>query len=74
MCEYILSGLIAGYVNVGPGKYRVQSIQDDGIAYECVIRIEPDEKMTEISEASFNATAGRIPPMGGSLGRVSSTN
>ena len=51
MCEYILSGLIAGFVNVGPGKYRIQSIQDDGIAYECVIKIEPDEKMTQISEA-----------------------
>ena len=50
MCEYILSGLIAGLVNVGPGKYRVQSIQDDGMVYECVIKIEPDEKMTEISE------------------------
>ena len=44
MCEYIFSGLIAGLVNVGPGKYRVQSIQDDGMVYECVIQIEPDEK------------------------------
>jgi hypothetical protein len=51
MCEYILSGLIAGFVNVSPGKYRIQSIQDDGTAYECVIKIEPNEKMTKISEA-----------------------
>ena len=50
MCEYILSGLLAGLVNVGPGQYRVQSIQDDGKAYECIIKIEPNEKMTEISE------------------------
>ena len=50
MCEYIFSSLIAGMVNVGPGQYRIQSIQDNGIAYECVINIEPDEKMTEISE------------------------
>jgi len=50
MCEYILSGLLAGLINVGPGQYRVQSIQDNGVAYECVIKIEPDEKMTEISE------------------------
>lgn len=50
MCEYILSGLIAGLINVGPGQYKIQSIQDDGVMYECVIQIKPDEKMTEISE------------------------
>lgn len=51
MCEYILGGLIAGFVNVGPGQYRVQSIQNDGIAYECVIKIDQNEIMTEISES-----------------------
>ena len=65
MCEYILSGLIAGYVNVGPGKYRVQSIQDDGIAYECVIKIEPDEKMTEISEVYYLRGGSAATPHAG---------
>ena len=50
MCEYILSSFIAGLINVGPGKYKVQSIPDDGKAYECIIEIGPKQKMTEISE------------------------
>ena len=62
MCEYILSGLIAGLVNVGPGQYRVQSIQDNGIAYECVIDIHPDEKMTKISEAYPLMRTNDAPP------------
>lgn len=52
MCEMILSGLIVGFVNVGPGDYLVQSVLEDDFAYECVIQI-PDEKMTEISEAYY---------------------
>ena len=43
MCEYIFSTLIAGYVNVGPGKYLIQGIRDDGSLQECVITIEPKE-------------------------------
>jgi hypothetical protein len=48
MCELILSGLIVGFVNVGPGEYLVQSMNADNVVVECVIEI-PDEKMTEIS-------------------------
>jgi len=48
MCELILSGLIVGFVNVGPGEYLVQSMNADDVILECVIEIDPDQKMAEI--------------------------
>ena len=52
MCELILSGIIVGYVNVGPEDYLVQSLLEDNVVYECVIKI-PDRKMTKISQAYY---------------------
>ena len=48
MCELILSGLIVGFVNVGPSKCLVQSMNADNVVLECVIKIDPDQKMAEI--------------------------
>ena len=52
MCEYILSGLIIGFVNVGPGDYLVQSLLEGDVVYECVIQIDSEQKMTKISQPS----------------------
>jgi hypothetical protein len=49
MCEYILGGLIAGLVNVGPGQYLIQGITDDGKLHECVIKVEPKENDKNLS-------------------------
>lgn len=49
MCEYILSSLIAGFVNVGPGKYLIQGVLDDGRLQECVIKIKPKENDINLS-------------------------
>lgn len=48
MCELILNAVIVGFVNVGPGDYLVQSMNDEGIVAECVIQIDPEQKMAEI--------------------------
>ena len=52
MCEYVLGGLIAGFVNVGPGKYVIQSINDVQEMQECVILI-PDQKNDKNVSALF---------------------
>ena len=48
MCEALLTMLIVGFVNVGPGEYLVQSMNADDVVLECVIEIDPDQKMAEI--------------------------
>ena len=43
MCEWILSSLIIGFVNVGPGIYVVQGFDKDNDVQECVIQTLPKE-------------------------------
>ena len=43
MCEWILSSLIAGFVNVGPGLYLVQRIDQDNNVQKCVFRVVAKE-------------------------------
>ena len=43
MCEWILSSVIIGFVNVGPGIYVVQGFDRDNNVQECVIQAFPNK-------------------------------
>ena len=43
MCEWILTGLIVGFVNIGPNIYLVQGLDVDGNVLECVMEFSPKE-------------------------------
>ena len=43
MCEWILTSMIIGFVNVGPGVYVVQGFNKDHNVQECVIEAFPKE-------------------------------
>jgi hypothetical protein len=43
MCEWIVSSLIVGFVNVGPGVYTVQRLNDEQQIEECVIYVTSRE-------------------------------
>ena len=41
MCEWILSSVIIGFVNIGPGIYLIQGLDKGNNVRECVIQAFP---------------------------------
>ena len=74
MCEWILSSLIIGFVNVGPGIYLVQGLDSQQKVQECVIRAIPMKKQHKFLKPISIQRRIRDPPRGWQAALVLQTN